>query len=275
MTLIAQLSINGAPLLIGDVLLSSEKRHGLKVVLPLVGNINEVLAKHAQPFQVAFSQKVNILSDRLAVAWSGPMIEAKRGVGALSRLSSRPNLSLDDIGGELTAIHEQIAHLQLVGTLLGEAKDSMRAAHCFTLGMQRTDLPNAGPVLAAGTGRDFFLDLLHRANWTDSGRGNEFQVAHVLLGALTNEEYRTGTTILNRWGGGFEAVTCPHGQFEKIGDVLHTFWTMREHENDSLTLMPMFYKTMYWRDALIVRSARLEEASTDTFRLVSNALVSG
>ena len=43
MTLIAQLSINGAPLLIGDVLLSRETRTGLKVTLPLVGDINNVL----------------------------------------------------------------------------------------------------------------------------------------------------------------------------------------------------------------------------------------
>jgi hypothetical protein len=48
MTLIAQLSINGSPLMIGDVLLSSEQRTGLRVTLPLVGDINEVLAKNGQ-----------------------------------------------------------------------------------------------------------------------------------------------------------------------------------------------------------------------------------
>jgi len=65
MTLIAQLSINGAPLLIGDVLLSNETRTGLKVTLPLVGDINDVLAKNGLPFEVRFTQKVNVLADRL------------------------------------------------------------------------------------------------------------------------------------------------------------------------------------------------------------------
>jgi hypothetical protein len=276
MTLIAQLSINGAPLLIGDVLLSSEQRTGLKVTLPLVGDINEVLAKNGVPFQVDFGQKVNVLSDRLVVAWSGRMDEAERALRVLSRVSTRSNLDIGDIGRELNAIdQQQIAHLQLVGTLLGDAQGTMRVAHCFTLGVKPTNIPSLGPVFAAGTGRDFFLNMLKKSNWTNYGRGSEFQVAHVLLAALTNEEYRTGSTILNRWGGGFEAVTCSQlrGRFEKVGDILHTFWKMREHEDDSLAFTPMFYKTTYWRDALIIHSAQLEETRTDTFRLISNDLI--
>jgi hypothetical protein len=65
MTLIAQLSINGAPLLIGDVLLSRETRTGLKVTLPLVGDINNVLAKNGAPFEVNFTQK----STYSAIGW--------------------------------------------------------------------------------------------------------------------------------------------------------------------------------------------------------------
>jgi len=276
MTLIAQLSINGAPLMIGDVLLSSEQRTGLRVTLPLVGDINEVLAKNGVPFQVDFSQKVNVLSDRLVVAWSGRMDEAERALRVLSQVAARPNLELDDIGRELNAIDpQQIAHLQLVGTLLGETQGAMRAAHCFTLGVKAKNIPTLGPVFAAGTGRDFFLNLLGRSNWTNYGTGTEFQVAHGLLAALTNEEYRTGSTILNRWGGGFEAVTCSQltGQFEKVGDILHTFWKMREHEDDSLAFTPMFYKTTYWRDALIIRSVRLNETSSETFQIANNDLV--
>jgi hypothetical protein len=272
MTLIVQLSINGAPLMMGDALLSSSQRTGLKVTLPLVGDINEVLAKNGQPFQVAFTQKVNILSDRLVVAWSGSMIEAERALGALSRLSTRPNLDMDDISREINAI--DLAHLQLVGMLLGPAQGNVRTAHSFTLGVKPINISGVGTVFAAGTGRDAFLSLLGKTDWTNSGTGNEFHVAHALLGALTNEEYRTGSTILNKWGGGFEAVTCSQltGKFEKIGDVLHTFWKMHEHEDNPLALIPSFYKTTYWRDALIIRSARFEEAGTASFQLASNDL---
>lgn len=149
MTLIAQLSINGAPLLIGDVLLSSEQRTGLKVTLPLVDDINEVLAKNGVPFQVDFCQKVNVLSDRLVVAWSGRMDEAERALRVLSRISTHANLDLGDIGRELNAIDPQrVAHLQLVGTLLGDTQGMMRTAHCFTFGVKATNISNLGPVFA-------------------------------------------------------------------------------------------------------------------------------
>jgi hypothetical protein len=204
------------------------------------------------------------------------MDEAERALRVLSQVAARPNLEIDDIGRELNAIDpQQIAHLQLVGTLLSEGQSTMRAAHCFTLGVSPTSVQGLGPVFAAGTGRDFFLKLLEKSNWTNSGTGNEFQVAHGLLAALTNEEYRTGNTILNRWGGGFEAVTCSQltGQFEKVGDILHTFWKMREHADDSLAFTPIFYKTTYWRDALIIRSVRLNEVGSETFQLANNDLV--
>jgi hypothetical protein len=275
MTLIAQFAINGAPLLIGDVLLSSETKTGLKVNLPLVGDINEVLAKNGLPFEVMFTQKLNVLADRLVVAWSGPMIQAERALHVLSRISTRPNIKLDDIGRELDAIDKHaLDRLQLVGILLGDITGSERTAHCFALGVKGINIPRLATVFAAGTGRDAFLKLLEKTDWTNSGTGNEYQVAHVLLGALTNEEYRTGQTILNRWGGGFEAVTCSQltGRFEKVGDILHTFWRLSENADNSIEFTPMFYKTTYWKDALIIRAARLEKTGSNTFQLTRNDL---
>jgi len=65
MTLIAQLTVNDAPMLIGDVLLSSETITGLKVNLPLVGDINQILADGGFPFEVQFTQKINVLGGAL------------------------------------------------------------------------------------------------------------------------------------------------------------------------------------------------------------------
>jgi hypothetical protein len=67
-------------------------------------------------------------------------------------------------------------------------------------------------------------------------------------------------TIANRWGGGFEAPTFSQesGRFEKIGDVLHTFWNITEHSDSPIALFPYFYKTTYWQDALVLRTASLD-----------------
>ena len=275
MTLVAQFGVNGAPLVVGDVLLSSSGPMRVKTNLPLVGDINGLLESRGHPFQVTFKQKLNLLNERLVVGWCGSALQAERALRVLQRISNSPNLSSNLIGSELMAVQPSaIDELQLVGVLLGEVENGRRIAHYFSWGVERTEAPQFGNVFAAGTGRESFLQLLGQADWTNSMTGNEYQIGHALLGALTNQEYRTGNTIANRWGGGFEAVTCSQstGRFEKIGDVLHTFWKLTEGNEDTVDLVPMFYKTAYRQDALVIRSARLERGSDGGLKAVTNDL---
>ncbi len=274
MTLIAKFSVNGVPLLVGDVLVSSDAITGRETTLPLVGDINKVIADHGLRFEVGFKQKVNLIGERLAVAWSGPMMQAERALRALSAISTRNNPTSDDIRRALEAIdNEAIDRLCLIGLLHRDTVGTDVEVHHFAMGIQPIEQAGLGRVFAAGTGRAAFLALLQKSDWTNSGSGNHYQVAHALLGGLTNEEYRTGRTIMDRWGGGFEAITFQEGRFEKIGDVLHTFWRLNQTSNDPIGLLPMFYKTAYLRDALIVRSARFDEVGMRTFALTSTDLV--
>ena len=275
MTLIAQVSIRGAPFILGDVLLSSERRAGLRRNLPLVGNINQVLANRGQPFEVVgFVQKVNILSDRLVIAWSGPFLQAERAARVLSAISSDRNLSRADIKMELDAIDpDRIDKLQMIGMLVTDVSGATITGSPFSLRVPYTEVPGLGTVYAAGTGKGEFIRQLGVTDWTLGGVANELHVAHFMLGDLVNMEYRRGGTIENRWGGGFEAVTfaSDSGRFQKVGDVLHTFWTVDMRSPDKAQFVPMFYKTTYWRDALIIRYARFDSVSERTFQLAMNS----
>ena len=137
MTLIAQFSVNGAPILIGDVLLSSETRNGLKVKLPLVGDINQILADNDLLFEVVdFAQKIHVFDGRIAVAWSGPSIQAKRALQVLADIFSQEKLTVDDILGELKLIDQaKIDQLQLIGLLLEEVNGA--TAHYVSVAMKR------------------------------------------------------------------------------------------------------------------------------------------
>lgn len=265
MTLIAQLSVNGAPFLIGDVLLSSETRKGLKVNLPLVGDINQILADRGLEFEVSFAQKIHVFDGRIAVAWSGPVVQAERALRVLAAISSRQALTRSDIVAELNAIDPSaIDQLQLIGILLRGVTGMTVEASIFSLRVQPVNIPNIGSVYCAGTGRDSFFELLQQTNRQSTTEANEYQVAHGLLGALTNKEFITGNTIANRWGGGFEAVTfsATSSRFEKVGDILHTFWRVTENSADPINLLPYFYKTTYWQDLLVIRAASLDFSST-------------
>ncbi|WP_298260149.1 hypothetical protein [Bradyrhizobium sp.] len=267
--MIAQLSINRAPFLIGDVLLSSETIRGVKVNLPLVGDINQILADRGFAFEVGLAQKINIINKRVVVGWSGQAVQAEKALRVLTAISDRPMLDADRVIDELKAISHEIDQLQLVGLVLGERQGSIVNYSCFAIGVPAKHAPNFGSVRVAGSGCDAFLSLLQKAAWTSDKSAGEFQVAHGLLAALTNEEFRTGSTIANRWGGGFEAlVYSPQAErFEKVGDVLHTFWRTSEKPGGSLDMFPYFYKTTYWNDALILRTATLD---FERARLVSN-----
>ena len=143
MTLIAQLSVNGAPFLIGDVLLSSETRTNLRVSLPLVGDINQILADNGLPFEVEFAQKINVFDGRIAVAWSGSSIQAKRALGVLANISSRQKLTVEDIINELKAI-ETNDKLQLIGLLLEGVSATTCNTGLFLLRASPEHVPNFG-----------------------------------------------------------------------------------------------------------------------------------
>ncbi|HMA75440.1 MAG TPA: hypothetical protein VKP67_28730 [Xanthobacteraceae bacterium] len=261
MTLIAQLSVNGAPFLIGDVLLSSETKTGFKVKLPLVGDINQILTDHGLPFEVRFTQKINVFDGRIAVAWSGPRLQAERALRPVAAMPSRGRVTAANVLAELEAIDpEAIDRLQLIGLVLEEVSNTAVSSSLFSVRVPPEHVPHFGNVCAAGSGRATFLHILQNADWRGDPTANEYQVAHGLLGALTNQEFRTGHTIANRWGGGFEALSFSRElrRFDKIGDVLHTFWNVEQGSDESLALYPFFYKTTYWRDALILRSASLD-----------------
>jgi hypothetical protein len=258
------------------VLLSSGTRTGLKVNLPLVGDINEIIGQRGLPFQVKFSQKINLLGERLAVAWCGSALQAERVLRRLAIIASCNDATSADIEAELDAINcdHAINEVQLVGLLVRDVHGTTVEATRFSWGINGVEVPRLGPVHAAGSGREAFLALLNKADFTNSGTGSEFQVAHALLGALTNEEYRTGAKILNRWGGGFEAVTYSREarRLQKVGDILHTFWRIEKESAGRVEFFPMFYKTSYWNDALIIRSASFDRIASGGYTPRTNDL---
>lgn len=274
MTLIAQLFIRGAPIIVGDILLSTDVRTGLRTDLPLVGNINQLLAERGLSFEVGFAQKVNILSDRLVVAWSGPVDEAERALRILSAVASRHDLTRADIETELLSIDpDRISRLHLIGLLVTDVHGHQVSASSFQIRSSRVDVPGLGAVYAAGTGKNAFLRLLEGTDWTLAGDANVSLVAYSLVGELIDKELRRGGTIAEKWGGGFEAVTfrTDLGRFQKVGEVLHTFWSVDLSVPGEAQFTPWFYKTSYLRDALVVRYVRFNKIADRTFQVAMNS----
>jgi len=288
MTLIADFKVHGLPIMVGDILLTAEKttRSGVSVRLPLVGDINELYATQALPLEASVTQKINILHDRLIVAWAGPLKAADKVLRALDQTCQKKNFSAKDMANAINAIKpSKISGLALVGFVLEDRDKGYEALH-FQLGAKAQTINPFGQVFFAGSGQRLFLECLGRVGQQTDRWGHiprttlPRAMSAALTTQLTGHEISDGSNLLDRWGGGFEAAYWAGGKFVKLGNRLHTFWTARQSGADwHLTMKPWFYKVDYWEKYLVVRSLSAEPVDgrhivrSDELHIVSPTLL--
>ena len=262
MTLVARITLGGAPFLIGDALLSSvdlSNVTGVECGLPLIGEINSLLAAKKRPFRTELCQKLHIFEGRLAVGWSAnDHRQAERALKVLREVAKKPDVTLVDIQEELEAIDpDQISGLSLVGNLLQAVNGNQIPFSLFSRNATTENVAGLGEVQAAGSGARTFIRMLQQSGPLPSSTSDVSAVLPV-LGALLNYELSTGQSIDERWGGAFETVFFSQrtGRLRKLDKVLHTFWMWRG--DGKFDFQPRFYLARYFDDLLVLRSAEYE-----------------
>lgn len=264
MTLIAQIMLGGAPFLIGDALLSSDDLSnpsvtGVECELPLVGEINSLLAARGRPFRAKLCQKLHVFDGRLAIGWSAKdHRQAERALKVLREVAKKPDVTLADIQEELDAIDpDQINGLSLIGNLLRAVNGDQIHSSLFSRNAITENVAGFGEVQSAGSGARTFVGML-QGNGPLPSRANDFSTVLPVLGALLNNEISTGKSIDERWGGAFETVGFSQrtGRLEKLDSVLHTFWMWRD--DGKISFQPRFYLARYFDELLVLRSAEYE-----------------
>jgi hypothetical protein len=263
-TLVARIMLGGAPFLIGDALLSNDDLSnpyvtGAECELPLVGEINSLLAAKKRSFRTKLCQKLHIFEGRLAVGWSAnDHRQAERALKVLREVAKKPNVTGTDVQEELSAIDpDQIKDLSLVGNLLRAVNGDEIRCTTFGCNFNAESVAGFGEVQAVGSGARTFIGMLQRSGPLPSG-ANDISTALPILGALLNNELSTGQSIDERWGGAFETVGFSQrtGRLEKLDNVLHTFWMWRD--DGKIEFQPRFYFARYFDDLLVLRSAEYE-----------------
>jgi hypothetical protein len=276
-TLVARIMLGGAPFLIGDALLSSVDLSdpyvtGIECALPLVGEINNLLAAKERPFRADLCQKLHVFEGRLAVGWSANDAgQAERALKVLREAAKKPDVTLADVQDELSAIDpDQIEGLSLVGSLLRAADGDQIQCSGFGHNAIAENVAGFGKVRAAGSGARTFIRILENGQYTSTA--NDISTVLPILGTLLNYELSTGQSIDERWGGAFETVGFSErtGRLEKLDNVLHTFWMWRG--DGKIDFQPRFYLARYFDGLLVLRSAEYEANESAIERLKSNKL---
>jgi len=272
--------IGGAPFLIADALISSGDLSnsyitGIECELPLIGEINSLLAAKERPFRVDLCQKLHVFEGRLAVGWSAnDAMQAERALKVLREVAKKPDVTFADVQDELSAIDpDQINGLSLVGNLLQAVSGNQINSSIFGLNAITEDIAGFGNVQTAGSGARTFIQMLRQNEPPPRSSANDPWTALAILGALLNQEITTGQSIDERWGGAFETVSFSRhtGRLEKLDNVLHTFWSWRG--DGKLDFQPRFYLARYHDGLLMLRSTEYEAGENHSIkRLISNKL---
>ncbi len=251
------------PILIGDVLLSGMETPGKQIHIPTIGDINEVFPEGSGFTIVGLCQKLCILNDRLAVAWSGARYAAQIVIKKLVKASTGRDFTLDDVMRfwENEVDQEYKKEISLIGLIKnGDLINS------FGFNYQRLQSERFGHVMLSGSGSHAMADSLARLGPSPEYPLNLNILERAISTALSistdmlGQELISPQGLLNYFGGGIEIVSLVRGKFTKIGDITYLFWYVSEDDEQkiSFSLPETALKFTYYEDILLVRKAEFK-----------------
>lgn len=275
MTLIAGFMKDNCPILMGDLLISNIKDSTNEFVIPTVGKITPSTLQKGNYRPAAVSQKVNLLSPKLALAWSGNLLEAREFMGQVvgARLHNNPSReSMLEIYNDLSP-----NDLSIIGLLRDESGVTL-----FDINSTQVDRPNRSFewFKASGTGYNRLQSLLSNSDSkVTSGTPNKLELAiSSAMGIATSLlafELETTIPLQELFGAGYEILHPIGVRLVKFDDLTYYFWLAEEvgFERWRLAFPALVMKYSYHGDILIIRSVRLStNGQSESFEIESDEI---
>ena len=252
------------PVLIGDLLVSGNETENM-LNIPSLGKIETIFPKGSGYVPVKLIQKVNIVNDNLAMAWSGSYIQAKTFFKSLSH-------KFEDIDVTRASIEEFIMkelpdykhYKDFHFIIMGIEK---KLPFSFSIWADEKKDSFLNKLVGSGSGiEDFFSEIdnskkPYNEDTVESLDLPKQAVAFTLglTSRLTQMELYFGSTISNYFGGGFEVAIINKGKITKLDDITYVFWNAKEETNGEISMgLPIkILKYKYFEKFLVIRSCNL------------------
>lgn len=262
MTLIATFSIDGIPVLFGDLLLTAPALIEHEVSIPAMREAQDFFGRSGWSIS-GMKQKVNLVGPNCAIAWSGSWLGARMAIGELATRAKTRELDPLEI---LEYLHEEpelrVHQAAFVGLVRFAGK-----MYQFQVSADEFDSPSFGRVHVSGTGAPAireFSDLhpkfrIHVDRPIDHLNAPIYQ-ALVLGGMLLRSEIHGGfsaPTLRNMFGGGYEIAFDAGGRIKKLQEVTYVIWLVTMSPGGVAVSPQMIITQRYVGDYLLLRSARL------------------
>lgn len=256
MTVITGLFSEDTALLLGDILTSIETTDSTYPYLPTVGLYPSQATTKATFKPFSYFQKVNLLSPKLAVAWSGSKDEATSYFNEIISTQSHINPKIENL---INITNDINPDLQIIGMLMEKDRYHWFSRNCKLIDNCRID---ASETLVGGSGMSKFLEFtefldFHFPDGNPTKRDMLLGKALGIIGVLLSEEIRTGSTIRDLFGAGYEIVLIDeNNNFKKFSDITYVFWDVgKDKESGNNFIRPILInKYFYEDDQLFIRS---------------------
>lgn len=264
MTLIAGFMRDDCPILIGDILLSNNLETTIELTIPTIGKISSDNLRNGVYQPSAFSQKVNLLSPHLALAWSGNLGQAKEFMAQVigAKIHRKPSReAIIEVFNDL-----EPNDLYIMG-LLRDDKGMM----LFDINCERIDSRDSEFewFKAGGSGFNRLQNIVsHMNSRLISGNLNKLEYglssAIQISTELLSKELQTGSTLRELFGAGYEILHPIGNGLAKFADLTYYFWSIEEKMprkwHCSIPFLAMKYS--YHKDILVIRSVRLSPVAS-------------
>ena len=171
MTIIAAFSLDGFPVLFGDLLITGEIKANEKIfAVPAVGEVQNYFGDSGWAI-IGLRQKVTIIASNCVVAWAGSFLGARIAISALKSLSKKSQLTCEIILHYLRTEQELLQHpASFIGFVFEDG-----GIRQFQYQADQFESASLGSVCLCGTGSHAiheFSDVLKNAEFKRTGEKN-------------------------------------------------------------------------------------------------------
>jgi hypothetical protein len=264
MTAIIGFQLEGQPVIFGDLLISGPVTN-VRLNLPTVGEVSQVFGREAVFAPVSLTQKIAIIHDDFAVAWSGTVYLARTVIRELTERFSARAPTETELRQYLDKLPDEIA--ENVSLLVMVAVSPSRMYHAG-FGAYEESNSTFGVFRTAGSGSHAVGGFLQTVQSFIENEGRQMTpfakamgCALTMSGQLLAREIFANDNLWEYFGGGYEVLTRVDGRWKKLEDVLTVFWLARQTTTGDVELVTNPVKVMrqtYVDDLLVIRALTLE-----------------
>lgn len=225
MTLIASTLNYAYPIIVGDILMTSEEVKRDVAIPTFLKSVNDLLPADHKFFPFSLRQKIYVVTDSLAIALAGSEFQMRLFLEDIRmnfkyKPCTHSNV-VDFVNGYDYSNFDQSACL----LLHAEKKEEGVEMNTITIGKwQEAESPTLEYVYACGTGSEYFLNnSSQRMHFGNAGDPNALYRAislnYIQLSKLLGIERLNMETLKNSWGAGFEMIYFDGERFRKMDDI--------------------------------------------------------